>query len=106
MRPIPAGWIQETGKQERRQPCPPEPGLKPGTRGQGCARSNLEFTAAFALPAVQQKRGHIPAVQSFQFCLRAVGLALSSTDISLAPGGTSFVVLLPPGQRTWIWVGG
>src|SRR5438128_12322598 len=36
------GWIQETGKQERGQPCPPELDLKPGTRGHGCPRSDLE----------------------------------------------------------------
>ena len=39
-----AGCVQEAGKQERGQPCPREFGLKPGTRGHGSPRSNLERT--------------------------------------------------------------
>src|SRR6266581_8809551 len=37
-----AGRIEDTARQERGQPCPRELDLKPGTRGHGCPRSNLE----------------------------------------------------------------
>src|SRR6266700_3340766 len=45
------GWIQEATRQERGQPCPRELDLKPGTRGQGCPRSNLEPTLFAPLSA-------------------------------------------------------
>jgi len=38
-----AAWrIQQTTRQQRGQPYPRELDLKPGTRGHGCPRSNLE----------------------------------------------------------------
>src|SRR2546422_865059 len=36
------GRFQEATRQERGQPCPRELDLKPGTRGHGCPRSNLQ----------------------------------------------------------------
>src|SRR5438128_1933054 len=82
------GWIQETGKPERRQLCPLELDLKPETRGHGCPRSNLESTCFAHIDLPLALDGSHPAAQTgcmHKSTAAALSLLLVGIVASAAP---------------------
>src|SRR2546426_10991019 len=67
-----AGRIRETARQERGQPCPREFDVKPGTRGHGCPRSNLES-------ALQDSEFNVP------FARRGLSSGATLSGVSAQP---------------------